>query len=260
MSSPSVEFSTAKEQWGLAFDAQHNLWISFYNGNYVAEYGASDVATWSGSIVEPTPVLTMTADIGPLGLAFDASGNLWVAGFDVPRVYEFDASALAAGGTVLPTDSLGSAYLAHGSGLAFDGAGNLWVGTESAYLVGYTAAQLADTARGEPTFAQLTSNRFDALAFDNSGNLWSATETPAIEMMSPSQLASGSIVPAARSLSAASGERTFGLGFDSHAGTLPLAPSFAMIGHASATVGARRSPMPTVHPRDGTRPGSLSAR
>jgi hypothetical protein len=159
---------------------------------------------------------------------------------------------------VLPTDSLVSAYLAHGSGLAFDGGGNLWVGTESTYLVGYTAAQLADTARGEPTFAQVNPNRFDALAFDNSGNLWSATETPAIEMRSPSQLASGSILPPARTLTAASGERTFGVGFDSHDTALPLAPSFALVGKAPPRVAASRSPMPIVHLRDGSTPGSLS--
>lgn len=259
-SSPAVVFSTAKEPWGMAFDAQGDLWVSYYNGNYVAEYTASQLATWTGSISEPTPALAVGANIGPLGLAFDASGALWVAGFDVPTTYAFSAAALAAGGTVLPTDSLVSAYLSHGSGLAFDRGGNLWLGTESGYVVGYTAAQVADTARGEPTFAQSMSSRFDGLAFDNAGNLWMATETADVEMLSPAQLASGSILPAARTLTAASGERTFGLGFDAHDASLPIAPTFAIAGRAPSSVGTSRAALPIVRARDGSRPGNVSRR
>lgn len=260
VSAPVVEFSTAKEPWGMALDAQGNLWVSYYNGNYVAEYSASQVATWSGSISEPTPVLVINANIGPLGVAFDAHGNLWVAGFDVPMTYEFSAAALAAGGTVRPGDSLVSAYLAHGSGLAFDPGGNLWLGTELGYVVGYTSAQLADTARGLPTFAQTGSSRVDHVAFDNAGNLWMATETPDVLMLSPSQLASGSIVPAARTLTVASGERTFGLGFDAHSTALPLAPSYSLTARAPSVVGASLAPPPSVTPRDGVTPGNVPRR
>jgi sugar lactone lactonase YvrE len=257
---PAVAFFTDKEPWGLAFDAHGNLWVSYYNGNYVAEYTASQVASWSGGISEPTPALVLETNIGPLGLAFDANGTLWVAGFDVPTVYAFDAAALAAGGTVLPTDSLVSAFLAHGSGLAFDRGGNLWIGTESGYLAGYTAAQLADTTRGEPTFAQPGPSRFDGLAFDNSGNLWLATETANVVMLSPSQLSSGTISPPARTLTAAAGERTFGLGFDAHDALLPLAPTYAVTGRSRSTVGASRAPVPPMVSRDGSRPGSVNPR
>lgn len=257
---PAVAFFTDKEPWGMAFDAQGDLWVSYYNGNYIAEYTASQIATWTGGISEPTPALVIEANIGPLGLAFDANGTLWVAGFDVPMAYAFSAAAIATGGTVLPTDSLVSAFLAHGSGLAFDRGGNLWVGTESRYLAGYTAAQLADTTRGEPTFAQLAPSRFDALAFDNSGNLWLATETADVVMLSPSQLASGSITPAARTLTAASAERTFGLGFDAHDALLPLAPTYAVVGRSRVTMAAARAPVPPMVSRDGSRPGSVARR
>jgi len=259
-SMPAVAFFTAKEPWGMAFDAAGDLWVSYYNGNYLAEYTASQVASWSGGISEPTPALVVQTDIGPLGLAFDANGTLWVAGFDVPKVYSFGATSLAAGGTVLPTDSLVSAFLGHGSGLAFDRAGNLWIGTELGYLAGYTAAQLADTTRGEPTFAQAAPSRLDALAFDNSGNLWMATEGADVVMLSPSQLASGSITPAARTLTATSGERTFGLGFDAHDTLLPIAPSFGVAGRSRVAMGAARAPVPPMVLRDGSRPGSVARR
>lgn len=259
-SAPVVEFSTSKEPWGMALDSHGNLWVSYYNGNYVAEYSASQLSTWSGSISEPVPALVIDANIGPLGLAFDAAGNLWVAGFDVPMTYEFGAAALASGGSVLPRDSLVSAYLAHGSGLAFDPGGNLWLGTELGYVVGYTSSQLADTARGLPTFAQSGASRVDHIAFDNAGNLWMATETPDVLMLSPSQLASGSIVPAARTLTVSSGERTFGLGFDAHNAALPLAPSYSMAGRAASVVGASRAPLPIVTPHDGITPGNVPRR
>ena len=153
---PAVTISTQKEPWGIAFDTHGNLWVSFYNGNYVLRYAASDVAAWSGSLTDPAHALSIPTPIGPLGLAFDAQGNLWVAGFDVPQAYEIDAAQLGGSGSVLPTDSLMSAYLDHGSALAFDRAGNLWEGTELGYIVSYTPAQLSAASHGEPSFAQLT--------------------------------------------------------------------------------------------------------
>ena len=204
VSAPTVVIQTSKEPWGLAFDASGNLWVSYYNGNYLLEYSASEVERWSGSLTDPAPVLTVTTPNGPLGLAFDRDGSLWVAGFDVPLTYKVSASAIdaaAAGATIAATDSLASAYLDHGSGIAFDRAGNLWEGTELGYLVGYGAAQLASATHGVPAFAQLSPTyEFDALAFDNSGNLWAATEAAAVAMFSPAQLTSGNISIPARSL------------------------------------------------------------
>ena len=131
--------------------------------------------------------------------------------------YKVSSSAIdaaSAGGTIVPTDSLVSTFLVHGSGLAFDRAGNLWEGTEAGFIVGYTSSQLGAATHGEPNFAQQSpSYGFDELAFDNSGNLWAATETPDVAMFSPSQLTSGDVTSPARTLTAGSGERTFGLGF-----------------------------------------------
>lgn len=258
---PAVVIQTAKEPWGIAFDGNGNLWVSFYNGNDVLEYVASDVQGWSGTLTDPAPVLTVTTPIGPLALAFDAGGSLWVAGFDVPMTYTIASSAIdaaSAGGTIAPTDSLVSAFLTHGSGLAFDRAGNLWEGTEAGLIVGYTSAQLGAASHGEPNFAQANpSYRFDALAFDNSGNLWAATETPDVLMFSPSQLTSGDVTSPARTLTAGTGEQTFGLGFDTHLSALPIAPSYGVVASVSAPI---RSAPPQVHVRDGSRPGTLQRR
>ncbi|MEP7064895.1 MAG: hypothetical protein ABI889_02565 [Gemmatimonadota bacterium] len=266
-STPTVTISTAKEPWGIAFDARGNLWIGYYNGNYVHKYAASAVAAWSGSLTDPPPALTIATENGPLGLAFDSQGNLWVAGFDNPVTYEIAAAQLSGGGSTAPTDSLVSDYLEHGSGLAFDRAGNLWEGTEAGYIVSYAAAQLNSASHGEPSFAQQgTPYGFDEVAFDNSGNLWAATETPDIAMYSPAQQASGNLAVPARTLSAGSGERTFGLAFNTHDAGLPIASTLVSAPNASRAprvprvAAVRRAPPPTVHPNDGSRPGSIVQR
>jgi sugar lactone lactonase YvrE len=266
-STPAVTISTQKEPWGIAFDAHGNLWVGFYNGNYVLRYAASDVAAWSGTLTDPPPALSIATPIGPLGLAFDAQGNLWIAGFDLPQTYEVDAAQLGGTGSIVPTDSLMSAYLQHGSALAFDRAGNLWEGTESGYIVSYTIAQLSAASHGDPSFAQLSgAYAFDGLAFDNSGNLWSSTEGPDVAMFSPAQQASGDFSTPARTLTASTGERTFGLAFNAHDSALPIASTLVSASTASRSVRAARSPSasraapPTIHPDDGSRPGSVVRR
>jgi sugar lactone lactonase YvrE len=264
---PAVTISTQKEPWGIAFDTHGNLWVSFYNGNYVLRYAASDVAAWSGALTDPSPALSIATPIGPLGLAFDAQGNLWVAGFDLPQTYEIDAAQLSGTGSIVPTDSLMSAYLEHGSALAFDRAGNLWEGTESGFIVSYTPAQLGATSHGEPSFAQEGPGyAFDGLAFDNSGNLWSSTEGADVAMYSPAQQLSGDLSAGARTLTASTGERTFGLAFNTHDAALPIASTLVSESRTSRAARAPRSPVanraapPTPHPGDGSRPGNVVRR
>jgi len=259
-----VTISTQKEPWGIAFDTHGNLWVSYYNGNYVLRYAAGDVAAWNGALTDPAPALRIATPIGPLGLAFDAQGNLWVAGFDLPQTYEVDAAQLGGTGSIVPTDSLVSAYLEHGSALAFDRAGNLWEGTEIGYIVSYTATQLGAATHGEPQLAQDgPAYAFDGLAFDNSGNLWASTEGPDVAMYSPAQQSGGDFASPARTLTASTGERTFGLAFNTHDAALPIARTLVSASRVSHTSSApramavHRSAPPTLHPGDGSRPGSV---
>jgi sugar lactone lactonase YvrE len=266
-SAAAVTISTQKEPWGIALDSHGNLWVGFYNGNYVLRYAASDVAGWSGALTDPAPALSIATPIGPLGLAFDAQGNLWVGGFDLPQTYEIDATQLAGSGSIVPTDSLVSSYLDHGSALAFDRAGNLWEGTENGFIVSFTAAQLSVASHGEPAIAQQSVGyAFDGLAFDNSGNLWGTTEGPDVAMYSPAQQASGELTLATRTLTASTGERTFGLAFNTHDAALPIAATLISGTNAARTArlprptAVRRSAPPVPHTGDGSRPGSVVRR
>jgi sugar lactone lactonase YvrE len=106
--------------FGLAFDTQGNLWVTNRNANTVVEFGGTQLAA-SGS---PTPIVTLSASggslAGPTGVAFDASGNLWVAN-DIGRsVVEFGATQLRTSGAPTPVVTLGGLEPSGPIGLAFD--------------------------------------------------------------------------------------------------------------------------------------------
>ena len=133
------------------------LWVvtlgDLFSSSRVVEFAASQLAA-SGS---PTPAVTLSATGGSLNrpglLAFDASGNLWVANGGNHTVVEFAASQLGASGSPTPTVTVSatSGSLNNPAGLAFDASGNLWVanaGTSNT-VVEFVASQLA--ASGSPT-------------------------------------------------------------------------------------------------------------
>jgi sugar lactone lactonase YvrE len=63
---------------GIAFDAAGNLWVADYGNQSLAKFSPAQ-QTAGGN---PAPEVLISADAGalslPVGLAFDAEGNLWV--------------------------------------------------------------------------------------------------------------------------------------------------------------------------------------
>jgi len=207
----------------LAFDAHGNLWVGNNNGSYstIVEYTTSQLAS-SGS---PVPAVTLTTNngslYGPNSLAFDHSGNLWVANLreTVPpfTVVEFSVSQLAASGSPIPAVTLtddGKGSLSGPWGLAFDGAGNLWVaniGVDSSNgvigggtVVQFASSQLGSTGSPTPAITLTSSGTLtspSALAFDAHANLWVeyfniVNSTGAVYEFTASQLeASGAPTP-----------------------------------------------------------------
>jgi IPT/TIG domain len=94
---------------GLAFDAHGDLWVANNSGSTVVEYTPSQLAATGA----PTPAVTISASAGslngPVGLAFDAHGDLWVANYFGNTVVEYIPSQLAATGAPAPADTLGGA-------------------------------------------------------------------------------------------------------------------------------------------------------
>jgi hypothetical protein len=149
---PAVTISGLDGPYGFAFDTSGDLWVANRSSSTIVEYTPSQLAA-SG---DPTPAVTISANASsldnPSGVAFDASGDLWVTNSESSTLAEFTPSQLAASGDPTPavTISANASSLDGPYSLAFDAAGDLWVPNFSApSLVEYTPSQLA--ASGDPT-------------------------------------------------------------------------------------------------------------
>lgn len=199
----------------LAIDPAGDLWVANSGGSgSLVEFTPRQLAA-SGA---PVPAVTLTlsgGSLGPVrGLAFTATGDLWVAAVGEPstpgRLLKLTAGELQASGAVTPAVTLATGSLSPAA-LAFDARGNLWVGMSS-HTFGATGAveeltpqQLATS--GAPGAAvTLTADSAGTslvgptgLAFDAAGDLWvsdGGIGAAAVEEFTPTQLAaSGSPTP-----------------------------------------------------------------
>ena len=85
---PAVAISggtIVKCPWSLVFDSNGNLWVGDYDASHVVEYTPA-LLTTSGT---PTPADTVGSNGGwsgaTVGVAFDTSGNLWLAVWGAAR-------------------------------------------------------------------------------------------------------------------------------------------------------------------------------
>jgi len=166
---------------GLAFDASGNLWTADFMGNRVLGYSPAQLAV-SGAPAAAVVISTNSGSLTwPVGIAFDAGGNLWVSNLFANTVVRFSSAQLAVTGSPVPTATLSASggSLAEPYQLAFDADGNLWVSNISTpnTVVRFDAAQLAGS--GSPTPAATIAGSslgvgIAGIAFDASGALWVA--------------------------------------------------------------------------------------
>lgn len=87
---------------GLAFDTHGNLWVANIGGRTLSSFSPSQLSR-TGS---PTPDVLITSNGGslsvPVGLAFDAGGDLWVVG-GAGALTRFSQASLGASGSAVPT-------------------------------------------------------------------------------------------------------------------------------------------------------------
>ena len=191
---------------GIAFDAEGDLWVASRVDGTVAEFSASALAA-SGS---PTPTVVISTDgtslDEPVGLAFDAGGDLWVADRSSNRLDEFTPAELAASGHPTPamTVSATAGSLDGPAAIAFDQKGDAWVTNyTNTSLVEFTPSQLAAGGAQKAAVtltpdATVTPSLTDprGVAIDTQGNAWVAGGDE-VDGYSPAQLAGGgSPVPA----------------------------------------------------------------
>jgi streptogramin lyase len=135
---------------------------------------------------------------GPVTMAFDPSGDLWVANENTSDLFELTKAQLATPHPVpAVTIFAESGALANPFGMAFDGSGNLWVvGNNSSRVYEYTKSQLAKSGGPTPhtTISDFPSTPIFGVAFDASGDLWVSTVKSAVEF-SKAELAQAKPVP-----------------------------------------------------------------
>ncbi|MDA4122697.1 MAG: NHL repeat-containing protein [Thaumarchaeota archaeon] len=213
--SPGATVAGLVGPYDVAFDHSGNLWVADAGGSRVLEYkqpfsndeSASTVigqTSFNSMIPANESATSLTA---PQAVAFDSSGNLWVADTSNDRVLEFmaplstgEAASVVLGQTsftnnfdsVTNATSLNSPY-----GLAFDSSGNLWVadlinGRVVEYTSPFTTGEPATLVIGEPNLnasndevSKKGLNAPNAVAFDSAGDLWVVDGHRVLEYAAP---------------------------------------------------------------------------
>jgi len=182
----------------LAFDSSGDLWVTDSGNNRVLEYTVPLTKGESASLVIGQPDFA-TSDpgagakglFGPLGIAFDSGGNLWVVDGSNHRVLQYvspfstdEVASLVIGqASLTPKTGTGSTSL-DPYAMTFDSAGNLWVSNFNRTVVQYTtpfssgeaAGQVLDQKGAGSNTTTTGSELFDpqGVTFDGGGNLWVA--------------------------------------------------------------------------------------
>jgi sugar lactone lactonase YvrE len=154
---PAVEITGLNGPEGLAFDASGNLWIANRGAQRVVRFNANRLsASTSGpdlTIESQTPgpvISTLDARL----LAFDASGNLWVAAFGANVIYRLTPTDQSGSGskTLTPSPQVSIPVGALLEGMAFDEGGGLWISYSGGRFARLSPAQLATSSTpGSPT-------------------------------------------------------------------------------------------------------------
>jgi sugar lactone lactonase YvrE len=187
---------------GLAFDSSGNLWVADANNARVLEFttpfssheAASLVigqTSLTALVIATTP--TQTGLYFPTAIAFDSSGNLWVADYYNNRVLEYtpsfstdEAASLVIGQSSFTTNTYATSQNGLGTpyGLAFDSSGNLWVVDHGnnrvlEYTPSFSTDEAASLVIGQSGYTSVGQTGGSkglylptGIAFDSSGNLW----------------------------------------------------------------------------------------
>jgi streptogramin lyase len=171
-----------------------NIWLSSRSTS-IAGYkdgplaGSNSGDTLSGGSLGTSPATV--AGFGYTGMAFDRSGNVWIANYVPGLIEEYNPNGKKIQ-TITPVDLITAASpfgrsLGGPQGLAFDPNGDLWVSNYSyGSIVKYNSGNLNNNVGtpGSPTSNALVPNKYIEvagagpqndlrnIAFDSTGNLW----------------------------------------------------------------------------------------
>jgi sugar lactone lactonase YvrE len=146
----------------MAFDGQGGLWVGNDGTNTLVRFTPAQISATGA----PTPGVTLTSTgtsiATPDALAFDGSGQLWVADDTTPgSLVAFSPAQLASSGAPVPhiTLSPNGTSLDAPDGLTFDPFGNLWVANFTGQsITEFLPSQLATTGTPAATSTLTGSN------------------------------------------------------------------------------------------------------
>jgi hypothetical protein len=185
------------------FDKAGNQWVTDHNNNTILVFTTTQLNMTGSNNLMPAVVISSAAFNGPLGIAFDKAGNLWVANNgEVPgandtmspvgtSIVEFAAAHLpmvSTTGMLTPMLSPDITLTDNGQGsiqgpweLAFDAAGNLWSSNANTpfTLVEFAKANLMASGTPAPAITispttvmgNQTLDATNGLCFDNAGDI-----------------------------------------------------------------------------------------
>jgi sugar lactone lactonase YvrE len=168
-SSDGGSATSARAYWPqqMAMDSAGNLYYSDQKYHVVRKVTPGGIIStvagnWTSGTSGDGGLATAAQLNTPSGLAFDASGNLYISDQYGQNIRKVDATT-----GIISTFASGS-YLADSSpaGLAFDSSGNLWVALDGSGCV------LKISSSGTQTLLSIGLSNPRALTFDSSGNLY----------------------------------------------------------------------------------------
>jgi sugar lactone lactonase YvrE len=169
------------------FDPNGNLWVSDNGSNAIFVLTPAQLAASSANLSPTVSIASNPALQGPLGIVFDAKGDLYIANNASTTIFKFNNNILpktAGSYTLTPSSTLsddGNGSIQAPWALAFDTNGDLWSSNANPpnTIVEFTPSQLVAT--GSPTPAITLSSVAvgtnqtlaapNGIAFDNLGDL-----------------------------------------------------------------------------------------
>ncbi|MGA9060365.1 MAG: NHL repeat-containing protein [Terracidiphilus sp.] len=170
----------------VAIDIYGSAWIANFAVNEDNEYDISEF-NYKGSSISPGPPGFTGGGLSkPYGIAFDKTGDAWVADEGGNNLAEFE-SATGGGLPISGSNGFGSDVLGGPAGVAGDSLGNVWTANYTLSPSSLAEASPSSLPGGSPTITIFTGvgasspngaglNSPYGVAIDGSGNVWASNQ------------------------------------------------------------------------------------